>query len=149
MKKREGDIASLFQKVAAKKNSSSSSIPLNDAIDHDGNIGPSVRTTGDSRIRGGGDIVPSVNLIIDSRTSEENMDSSGTPTPSSMPPPPPVYDPDHLPQDPAERLHIVSYPINDQDAVRRAYILKGPFKPYANDFKKRKSGTRYRAFNVT
>jgi hypothetical protein len=125
-------------------------IPLNDAIDHGGNIGPSVHTTGDSRISGGGDIVPSVNLIIDSRTSEENMDSSGTPTPSSMPPPPPpVYDPDRLPQDPAERLPIVSYLINDQDAVRRDYILKGPFKPYAHDFKKRKSGTRDRAFNVT
>jgi hypothetical protein len=150
MKKRDGDIASLFQKIAAKKNSSSSSILLNDAIDHDGNIGPSVRTTGDSRISGGGDIVPLVNLIIASRTSEENVDSSGTPTPSSMPPPPPpVYDPDHLPQDPAERLPIVSYPINDQDAIRRAYILKGSFKPYANDFKKRKSGTRDRAFNVT
>jgi hypothetical protein len=40
--------------------------------------------------------------------------SSGTPTPSSMPsPPPPVYDLGHLPQDLAERLPIVSYPIND------------------------------------
>jgi hypothetical protein len=88
-----------FKKIAAKKNSSSSSIPLNDAIDHDEDIGPSVRTTGDSRISGSGDIVSSVNLIIDSRTSEENVGSSGTPTPSSMPPPPPppVYDPGHLP----------------------------------------------------
>jgi hypothetical protein len=130
MKKRDGDIASLFQKITAKKNSSSSSIPLNDAIDHDGDIGPSVRTTGDSRISGGGDIVPSVNLIIDSRTSEENVRSSGTPTTSLMPPPPPpVYDPGHLPQDLDERLPIVSYPINDQDAIRRAYILKCPFKP--------------------
>jgi hypothetical protein len=58
---------------------------------HDGDIGPSGRTTGDSRISGG--IVPSVNLIIDSRTSEENVGSSGTPTPSSMPPLPP---PGHL-----------------------------------------------------
>jgi hypothetical protein len=69
-----------------------------------------------------------------------------------MPPPPPpssVYDPGHLTQDPAERLPIVSYPINDQDALRRAYILKGPFKPYAHDFEKRKSGTRDQAFNVT
>jgi hypothetical protein len=71
MKKRDGDIASLFQKIAAKKNSSSSLIPLNDAIDHDGDIRPSVHTTGNSRISGGGDIVPSVNLIIDSRTSEK------------------------------------------------------------------------------
>jgi hypothetical protein len=150
MKKRDGDIASLFQKIAAKKNSSSFSIPLNDAIDHDGNIGPSVHTTGDSRISGGVDIVPSVNLIIDSRTRNENVDSNGTPTLSSLPPPPPpVYDPDSLSQDPAKRLSIVSYHINDQNAVRRAYILKGPFKPYANDFIKRKSGTRDGAFNVT
>jgi hypothetical protein len=114
MKKRDGDIASLFQKIVAKKNSSSSSIPSNDAMGHDGDIGPSVRTTNDSRISG--DIVPSVNLIIDSRTSEENMGSSGTPTPSTMPPlPSPIYDPGRLPQDPTERLSIVSYSINDQD----------------------------------
>jgi hypothetical protein len=68
--------------------------------------------------------------------------SSDTPTPSSMPPPPPpVYDPGRLPQDPAERLPIVNYPINDQNVIRIAYILKGPFKSYAHDFKKRKSGT--------
>jgi hypothetical protein len=139
MKKRDWDIASLFQKITGKKNSSSFSIPLNDAIDHDEDIGPLVRTTGDSRISGGGDIVPSVNLIIDSRTSEENVGSSGTPTPSSMPPlPPPVYDLGRLQQDIAKRLHIVSYPINDQDAIRRAYILKGPFKPYAHDLKRKK-----------
>jgi hypothetical protein len=75
MKKRDGDIVSLFQKIAAKKNSSSSSIPSNDAMDHDGDIGSSVRTTGESRISG--DIVPLVNLINDSRTSEDNVGSSG------------------------------------------------------------------------
>uniref|UniRef100_A0A0A9CNG4 TTF-type domain-containing protein n=1 Tax=Arundo donax TaxID=35708 RepID=A0A0A9CNG4_ARUDO len=65
-----------------------------------------------------------------------------------MPPlPPPVFDPDRLSQDPVERLPIVSYPINDQDAVRRAYIMKGPFQPYAHQFKKRKIGTRNRSFN--
>jgi hypothetical protein len=41
MKKRDGDIASLFQKIAAKKNSLSSLIPSNDAMDHDRDIGPS------------------------------------------------------------------------------------------------------------
>jgi hypothetical protein len=50
MKKRDRDIASLFQKIAAKNNSSSYLIPSNDAIDHDGDIGPSVHITGDSRI---------------------------------------------------------------------------------------------------
>jgi hypothetical protein len=79
--------------------------------------------------------VPSVNLINDSRISEDNVNSGGTPTPSSMPPPPPpVYDLGRLPQDPAKRLPIVSYPINDQDTVRKAYILKDPFKPFAHDF---------------
>jgi hypothetical protein len=58
--------------------------------------------------------VPSINLIINSRTSEENVGSGGTPTPSSMPPPPPpVYDPGRIPQDPVERLSIISYLIND------------------------------------
>jgi hypothetical protein len=74
---------------------------------------------------------------------------SGTPTPSLMPPPPLIYDTGRLPQDPTERLPNVSYPINDQDVVSKAYILKGPLKLYAHDFKKRKSGTRDRAFNVT
>jgi hypothetical protein len=41
MKKRDEDIASLFQKIAAKKNSLSSLIPSNDAMDHDRDIGPS------------------------------------------------------------------------------------------------------------
>jgi hypothetical protein len=88
--------------------------------------------------------VSSINV---SRTSEDNVGSSDrTPAPSSIPTP--VYDPDRLPQDPVERLSIVSYPINDQDVVRRAYILKGPFKSYAHQFHKRKSGTRDRTFNV-
>ena len=48
------------------------------------------------------------------------------------PPPPPVYDINQLPHDPDQRLPIQSYPANDQDAIRRAYILKCPFKPYAH-----------------
>jgi hypothetical protein len=60
-----------FKKIVAKKNSSTSSIPSNDAIDHDGDIEPSIRITSDSRISGGRYIVPSVNLIIDSRTNEK------------------------------------------------------------------------------
>jgi hypothetical protein len=30
----------------------------------------------------------------------------------------------------------VTYHINDQDAIRRAYIVKGPLKPFAHDFPK-------------
>jgi hypothetical protein len=39
MKKRDGDITSLLRKNTAKKNPSSSSIPSNDAMDHDGDTG--------------------------------------------------------------------------------------------------------------
>jgi hypothetical protein len=57
----------ISKKIAAKKNSSSPSIPSNDAMTHGGGIGPSVRTTDDSRISR--DIVPLVNLINAPRTS--------------------------------------------------------------------------------
>ena len=43
-----------------------------------------------------------------------------SPTPLLLP----VYDINHLPHDPSERLSIASYHINDQEAIRRAYILK-------------------------
>ena len=59
-----------------------------------------------------------------------------TPTPStpsfepvedvlSLPPPSPPsgFDVDHLPHDIGERLPTTSYHANDQDAIRRAYIL--------------------------
>jgi hypothetical protein len=36
---------------------------------------------------------------------------------------PPVSDPDCLPQGPAERLLIASYPINDQDACDLVYLI--------------------------
>ncbi|KAK3146704.1 hypothetical protein QOZ80_3BG0270540 [Eleusine coracana subsp. coracana] len=35
----------------------------------------------------------------------------------------------HLEHDPGVRAPILSYPINDQDSVRRAYILLGPCQP--------------------
>ena len=62
--------------------------------------------------------------------------------PQPPPPTPPVYDSSRLPHDPGERLPISSYPFNDQDAIRRAYILKCPFKPYAHKFPKRKIGKK-------
>jgi hypothetical protein len=36
----------------------------------------------------------------------------------------------------------VTYHINDQDAIRRAYIVKGPLKPFAHDFPKIKISDR-------
>jgi hypothetical protein len=87
------------------------------------------------------------------RVIEENVDN----TPSNLPtdpvddavPPPPthVYDGNHLPQDPGERLPIHNYPVNEQDAVRREYIIKGPFQPYAYEFPKRRIRNRERLFN--
>jgi hypothetical protein len=108
MKKRNGDIASMFQKNTAKKKSSSPSIPSTD-VEH-------------------------------VEADEEHMGSGSGSTlgPSLIPSPPPlIYDSDRLPQDPTERLPIINYPINDQDAVRRSYILKGPFKPYAHELKRK------------
>ena len=66
--------------------------------------------------------------------------------PPASPPPPLGFDVNHLPQDPGERLPIASYHANDQDAVRRAYIVRGAFQPYAHEFPKRKIGDRDRNF---
>jgi hypothetical protein len=43
-----------------------------------------------------------------------------------------IYDVNRLPHDPGERQPIASYHANDHDAIRRAYILRGPFQPYAH-----------------
>ena len=119
--KRNGDIASLFQKHAAKKAVIvASSLPSNPDVD-----------------------VAENQSQEEERIIEENIDD----TPLPAPPPPPVYDINHLPHDPGERLSIQSYPINDQDAIRRAYIIKGPFKPYVHQFPKRRIGNKERRFN--
>ncbi|PWZ31709.1 hypothetical protein Zm00014a_021970 [Zea mays] len=65
----------------------------------------------------------------------------------SAPPPPTLYDVSHLPHDPGERQPIASYLANDHDAIRRAYILRGPFQPYAHEFPNRKIGDRDHHFN--
>jgi hypothetical protein len=58
---------------------------------------------------------------------------------SSALPPPTLYDVSRLPHDPGERQPIASYHANDHDAIRRAYILRGPFQPYAHEFPNRKN----------
>jgi hypothetical protein len=124
--KRDGDIASMFQKHAAKKRASSTLV----AEEHNQ--------------------VEEEDTII-----EEIVDPAVEPTPAPavtdvLPPrppqPPSSYDVDRLPHDPGERLPIASYHANDQNAVRRAYILRGPFQPYAHEFPKRKIGDRDRNF---
>ncbi|GAA0149563.1 hypothetical protein LIER_33273 [Lithospermum erythrorhizon] len=40
----------------------------------------------------------------------------------------------YLESDPAKRKQIIEYHPNDQDEVRRAYLLKKPTRIYMNDF---------------
>ncbi|TVU38573.1 hypothetical protein EJB05_11953, partial [Eragrostis curvula] len=122
MKKRDEDIASLIRKMAAKKSASSSpSVPSTDATAHGSSeVNGPITSTDASRISGeNGPLIASIEA--------QQHEGSGS-TPASSPPmlPPPPYSSDHLPQDPADRLPIASYPINDQDVIRRAYIMKGP-----------------------
>ncbi|XP_062188865.1 uncharacterized protein LOC133892160 [Phragmites australis] len=48
--------------------------------------------------------------------------------------PSPICDVDRLEHDPGLRVPIASYNVNDQNAIRREYILKGPCQPYAHDY---------------
>ncbi|XP_012703723.1 uncharacterized protein LOC105914997 [Setaria italica] len=124
--KRGGDIASLFQKHAAKKATAAS------------NTIPSPVET----------FVEEQNQEHDRVVVEEIADP--VPLPPPLQPPtsqPPVYDINRLPHDPGERQPIESYHVNDQDAIRRAYIIKGRFKPVNHDFPSRKIGGRDRQFN--
>ncbi|KAI4987263.1 hypothetical protein ZWY2020_020063 [Hordeum vulgare] len=91
-----------------------------------------------------------VPVTIEEQTEEPTLSMSSVTieqTEDVSPALPPVYDFSRLKHDPGERIPIASYPVNDQDAVRRAYILKKPFKPYAHDFEKRSIGSRERSLN--
>jgi hypothetical protein len=130
--KRSGDIRSLFEKATKK----AASAPLNHAT-------PPVETT-----------VGQQNQEEDRVEVEEIADPSSSPSPSlvSLPMPasnPPVYDINLIPYDPGERLPIENYHVNDQDAIRRAYITKGPCKPYIHDFPYRNIGDAPRRFSLT
>ena len=140
--KRDGDIASMFRKHAAKKRASVSSPVVeeqNQEQEHQEErvieevVGPTPTPP------------PSVEPV------EDVLPSPPPPSPPApSPPPPPLppsgFDVDHLPHDPGERLPIASYHPNDQDAIRRAYILRGAFQPYAHEFPKRRIGNRDRSF---
>ncbi|XP_066320059.1 uncharacterized protein [Miscanthus floridulus] len=103
--KRNGDIRSLFQKAAKK------AAAINAPPDEN--------------------IVEEQNQEEDRVQVEEIADHLPSPLLASPPPPaskPPAYDINRLPYDPGERLPIEDYPVNDQDAIRRAYITKGHIK---------------------
>ena len=139
---KQGDIASLFRRHEAKKNDAASpntavvSILAQEQEDNGIPSSPAAAVPSE-------DVSP----VLPPSPALEDVSLVLPPSPPRPAPPPPIYDPDCLPQDPADRLPILSYPTNDQDAVRRAYIIKGPFKPFAHQFKKRKIGTRDRSFN--
>ena len=121
---RSGDIASLFQKYESKKKASSPSPSLAAAVPEE-------------------EIEKQEDGPDEDRVIEENV----APTLVPPTPSPPVYDISRLPLDPRERQPIANYPVNDQDAVRRSYIIKGPYQPYAHEFESRKIGHRDRQFN--
>ena len=128
MMKRNGDIRSFFCK-AAKKPAAAALNPTP----------PPVETVVEEQNR-------------EDRAEVEEIADPSPPLASSPPPPPaskpPVYDINLLPYDPGERLPIKDYHVNDQDAIRRAYITKGPCKPYIHDFPYRNIGDTPRRFSL-
>jgi hypothetical protein len=143
--KRDGIIASLFQKHIAKKlaASSSSPSPVPAATVVEEQIQEQERIIEE-------DVNPSLvasSVLSESIEAEDVLPPIPPPIENVLPPQSPIYDVNRLPYDPGERLPIASYPFNDQDAIRRSYILKGPFQPYAHEFKKRLIGGRERGFN--
>jgi hypothetical protein len=104
--KKQGDIASLLRNHAAKKHKFIASLLSLD-----------------------------VTQVSTPQEQEEEMvnEEIVNPMPSASPPPT-LYDVSCLPHDPGERQPIASYHANDHDAIRIAYILRGPFQPYAHEF---------------
>ncbi|XBI27213.1 hypothetical protein VPH35_051731 [Triticum aestivum] len=117
--KRVGDIVSLFQREAMKIGKKKKAENMSDVAEEQTSK------------------VVCMPIVIEEQSEEPILSMSNVTiekTEDVSPPSPPVYDFSHLKHDPGERLPIASYPVNDQDAVRRAYILKKPFKPYAHNF---------------
>ena len=86
------------------------------------------------------DVNPSLvasSVLSESIEAEDVLPPIPPPIENVLPPQSPIYNVNRLPYDPGESLPIASYPFNDQDAIRRSYILKGPFQPYAQEFKKK------------
>ncbi|XP_076922772.1 uncharacterized protein LOC143584613 [Bidens hawaiensis] len=56
---------------------------------------------------------------------------------------------DDLPSDPADRKPISTYDLNQQDEIRRTYLLRGPCQPSGVAFPYRMIGNNSRRFPVT
>jgi len=61
--------------------------------------------------------------------------------------PPPAADVDSLEHDPGLRSPISTFDVNEQDSIRRRYILKGPCHLYAYNYPSRKIYGKDRRFN--
>ena len=129
--KRNGNIVSLFQRHAAKKLAAASSpspAPAANVVEEENREeeAPAANVVEEENQEQEG---PAANMVEEKNQEQEE----------------PAYDINHLPHDPGLRLSIASYHVNDQDTVRRLYVLRGPFKPIAHQFPKRKIGDRYRS----
>ncbi|XP_066311304.1 uncharacterized protein [Miscanthus floridulus] len=85
---------------------------------------------------------PPVETVVEEHNREDRAEveeiADPSPPPASSPPPPPaskppVYDINLLPYDPGERLPIKDYHVNDQYAIRKAYITQEMGLPRPGD----------------
>lgn len=142
--KRKCDIACMFEKYEAKNKAASPS-PSVVAADPEEQI----EEQEDVAAAGSEEQIDEHESGSDQgRVIEQNVTSTPMPPrPAPVSENEPVYDISRLPLDPGERQPISNYPVNDQDAVRRSYIIKGPYQPFAHDFESRNIGNKPRQFN--
>ncbi|XP_074266993.1 uncharacterized protein LOC141590291 [Silene latifolia] len=102
------------------------------------------------------EIEPSLTPIqeVDQNEHEYETDPSSTPTqvggnPGFMPCQEEEFDVDLLTHDPGKQKPILSYPINDQDVIRRLFIDKKPCRPKPKaDFPQTPYGNKLRRFKA-
>ncbi|KAL9675458.1 hypothetical protein QQ045_003660 [Rhodiola kirilowii] len=58
-----------------------------------------------------------------------------------------AFDSNSLERDPAKRQSIWKYPLNEQDNVRRAYVVLGANQPHLKAYQSTWDGGQYRKFN--
>jgi hypothetical protein len=86
---------------------------------------------------------PPIPVVDEEKPPEEDEEQ-----PPEEAEPSPVYDVDALEHDPGLRVPISSFDVNDQDAARRGYILKGTCQPHAHEFPIRSIYGKDRCFSL-
>ena len=152
--KRNNDILSMFQKHEAKvkKNGVSSSPSGNEAPvpspppaqpDVDVVQSPDVVSPLDIVVVAATDVNPTpAQIPLHSSKGSNSMPGSSSSGES-------VYNVELLPHDPGKRKPIASYPINEQDAVRRGFVAKGPCQPRNYNYPIRQLANRPRQFSLS